>query len=294
MSGAAVIIKAELKDDIRRFSTPSNITFADLQSRLRQLYGLSAQTISLKYVDDEKDLVTLSTQDEMEEALRVASRQNFVLRIFVFLPDMQPPAQLEFKQQQALTASLTLPSILPSQLPIISIPLATVEPAAAAKASPADKAVPPPAALSLTLTLSSGSDEYIPIAQRTLALAQATSVRCQEIAEDIRQKTAKIVQETSLKTNEDCDKAIRMAEQFKAPETQHLSAATAFRVDELSTATSNSCVDIADKISAHTLQYSKAAEVNEELAQQWNTLAMQTTQRVNELAAALTQRLLSL
>jgi hypothetical protein len=29
----------------------------------------------------------------MEEALRVAGLQHLVLRIFVYLPDMQPPAQ---------------------------------------------------------------------------------------------------------------------------------------------------------------------------------------------------------
>jgi hypothetical protein len=48
--------------------------------------------------------------------------------------------------------------------------------------------------------------------------------------------------------------------QVKSPETQQLSATTAGRVEELSIATKSTCVDLADKTSAHTMQYSKPAQ----------------------------------
>jgi hypothetical protein len=115
------------------------------------------------------------------------------LRFLVVSEFLQPHFfVVEFKQQQARNASLALPAILPSQLPVLSIPLATVEPPAAAKPASGDSTAPslsaPPATLSLTLTLSGVDEKYIPIAQRTLSLAQATSVRCQQIADEIRQK----------------------------------------------------------------------------------------------------------
>jgi hypothetical protein len=48
VSANSLIVKAELKDDIRRFAAPKTISFAELQNRLRQLFGLGTQNFTLK------------------------------------------------------------------------------------------------------------------------------------------------------------------------------------------------------------------------------------------------------
>lgn len=80
-------MKMQYKNDLRRWTTDTEtLTIASLERKIRDLYFPSAQgktcpEFVTKYVDEDGDLVTLETQDDMDECL---SREDLnKLRIYV-------------------------------------------------------------------------------------------------------------------------------------------------------------------------------------------------------------------
>merc|ERR1719407_230947 len=61
--------------DIRRF-TIDTVTYAAVSARARECFGLEEDAkFALQYKDDEGDLISMSSQEEMEEALSLLSQQ---------------------------------------------------------------------------------------------------------------------------------------------------------------------------------------------------------------------------
>jgi len=66
-----VSLKIRLNEDIRRISVEKETTFLDLIQQIRKLYHISSsEDIVVKYLDDEGDKVTLSSDVELKEALQ--------------------------------------------------------------------------------------------------------------------------------------------------------------------------------------------------------------------------------
>jgi len=76
-----ISLKVKLDEDIRRFSVPKGITFAELHSLVSKHFVLAPENVQLKYIDDEEELITLGSDLELQEAKRL---QPTVLRLNVY------------------------------------------------------------------------------------------------------------------------------------------------------------------------------------------------------------------
>jgi len=101
---SATTIKISLGTDVRRIGL-SEINFNQLADLIKSLYGeaLSAP-YTLKYLDDEKELVRISSELELQEAFRQAHNNNTILKITV-IPAAQntqntPASKCEKKQSK--------------------------------------------------------------------------------------------------------------------------------------------------------------------------------------------------
>eukprot|EP00698_Gefionella_okellyi_P007023 TRINITY_DN170_c0_g1_i2.p1 TRINITY_DN170_c0_g1~~TRINITY_DN170_c0_g1_i2.p1 ORF type:complete len:557 (-),score=118.14 TRINITY_DN170_c0_g1_i2:70-1740(-) len=74
MAAKLIQIKAKFGDDLRRFSIVDNLfTLATLEEKLRNLFFAGQSTrLSIKYEDDDGDIITLSTNEDLAEGIRSA------------------------------------------------------------------------------------------------------------------------------------------------------------------------------------------------------------------------------
>jgi len=67
-----LIVKLHHGTEIRRFTTTSHLNWAQLSERLTMLDGATKNDRKLTYIDDEKDVITISKDDELQEAIGLA------------------------------------------------------------------------------------------------------------------------------------------------------------------------------------------------------------------------------
>lgn len=80
-----IIAKIKYNEDTRRASIDLPLEIKNLFGILQELFpSLLTNQFVVKYVDEDSDYITVSSNLELGEALRVASKQNNVLRLFVF------------------------------------------------------------------------------------------------------------------------------------------------------------------------------------------------------------------
>jgi nicotinamide mononucleotide adenylyltransferase len=84
MSTPSVSVKAEFNGQFRRFRVFNNYSLSDFYQTLSNVYqvGLEASQISIKYQDNEQDMVTIVKEEEWQEALRVCSNMK-TLRVTI-------------------------------------------------------------------------------------------------------------------------------------------------------------------------------------------------------------------
>jgi len=100
-------IKIALQDDLRR-SELSEKTYARLVELILSAYQLPAEAASqiiVRYIDDENELVHMSSDYELEEAFALAESQDKILKVFVSLVD---PEEHRKRFTSASTADSTL------------------------------------------------------------------------------------------------------------------------------------------------------------------------------------------
>jgi len=80
-----LIVKIKHEEDTRRLTLASTPNFHDLVAVVRQLFQFDEhRSFVMKYIDDDQDLVTLSSDIELHEAIFVASKANPpVLRLII-------------------------------------------------------------------------------------------------------------------------------------------------------------------------------------------------------------------
>ena len=80
-----LIVKITDGTDIRRFTANvADLTFESVQKRTAEAFGVGVKDLKLQYKDDEGDMVTMSSNDEMLEAIGLAtSMVPAVLRLNV-------------------------------------------------------------------------------------------------------------------------------------------------------------------------------------------------------------------
>jgi hypothetical protein len=85
-------LKTTFENDTRRRQFGANGSLANLKSVVRELYGVDGSALTLKYVDDDGDLITLGSEAEMRECVTIAEKKNGgVMRVSVFRADSAKP-----------------------------------------------------------------------------------------------------------------------------------------------------------------------------------------------------------
>ena len=74
-------VKSNLDDYIRRFALPGTADFNALLAHIRSMYNVNH--ITIKYQDDDGDLVTISADTDLEEAISMTNSGG-VFRVSVF------------------------------------------------------------------------------------------------------------------------------------------------------------------------------------------------------------------
>ena len=78
------VVKIKFEDDTRRITLDSIPKYEELVQLLRQLFPNAPNQFSVKYQDEDEDMVTISSDMELQEAVRVASLgSNKVIRLFI-------------------------------------------------------------------------------------------------------------------------------------------------------------------------------------------------------------------
>ena len=81
----SLLVKVQREDEVRRFNILININWEDFSSRIEKLFSLSEVSYALKYKDDDGDDVSVDSQAELEEAIRLA-KETSTLRIKISKP----------------------------------------------------------------------------------------------------------------------------------------------------------------------------------------------------------------
>lgn len=79
---ASVKVKISHKSDIRRFTIQSNISYSELHRVISRIYPKLPWGWVMKYYDDEGDLISITNQQEITEAMEI-SKDNDLLRLVI-------------------------------------------------------------------------------------------------------------------------------------------------------------------------------------------------------------------
>jgi len=76
-----IIVKAKWNDDLRRLTVSTTNDYQSMRTLLCKLFQLEIQKLS--YFDDENDAVRITSDEELEEAIRLALKAGHILRLEV-------------------------------------------------------------------------------------------------------------------------------------------------------------------------------------------------------------------
>lgn len=145
-------VKVTLNDDTRRFSVNDDATkFAQLVKNVRDVYALPANaTLLFKYKDEDGDLISVSSEPELNEAFRVAGAAALRLTVTSTIPKAAAkPAAVKAAEPVAVKAAEPAVAKSPAKVAEPAAKPAAVKAAeakpAAAKAPAVAKAAPAPA-----------------------------------------------------------------------------------------------------------------------------------------------------
>lgn len=74
--GQQITIKVKHQEELRRFSVSSSADWTTVISKICSLFSLEEENIVVKYEDDEKELITIGSDAELEEAFHVFLNQH--------------------------------------------------------------------------------------------------------------------------------------------------------------------------------------------------------------------------
>lgn len=102
----AFVVKIKFQEDTRRISLERAPEFHEITQIAKQLFGV--QDPHFKYEDDEKDLVTITSNLEMKEAIAVSVKTSTILRLFL--------SDKAAKNEPAAPSMSQLPQLMQSML----------------------------------------------------------------------------------------------------------------------------------------------------------------------------------
>ena len=104
MAASPFIVKITHGTDIRRFTSRADtLTWASVQKKVATLFSLTHTPFKVTYLDDENDMITVSSEEELTDAVDLAlACTPSVLRLHVAA---DAPARAEASTQDALKAA---------------------------------------------------------------------------------------------------------------------------------------------------------------------------------------------
>jgi len=81
-----VLVKAYFGTDARRVTVEDNIPFVELHSLLQKLFSASCSEQSkfwIRYQDEENDLISISTDSDLKEAIIFCTSKSDILRLYI-------------------------------------------------------------------------------------------------------------------------------------------------------------------------------------------------------------------
>jgi len=112
-------LKVSLNNDIRRLSFNAK-DYQELHKQIAELFSIEIGNFSLKYKDDEGDMITIGTNEEFKESLNCC--QQNILRIFVTLKEQKKcnnrrnHRKMKSPRKQEKIPQIQIPTLNPFQL----------------------------------------------------------------------------------------------------------------------------------------------------------------------------------
>jgi len=103
-----LVLKIRCQHEIRRISLEKDPTFQELLSTLKKLYNVeenSNEELLIKYVDEDEDLITIATDTDLSEALRVYYQQKLAMLKLFLTKYLLTEEQLQQKRQKQIQLS---------------------------------------------------------------------------------------------------------------------------------------------------------------------------------------------
>jgi hypothetical protein len=178
-------VKVVYNDDIRRFCLPTTISFSEFITNIGKLF--KADEITVKYVDDEGDAIVVTSDEELQEAFRLAKELTPpILRVTV-----QAKAKAVALQKTVVVIEKT---VLPTAETSLYPPLDVAFWDAPAKAAPAAPLAAP--------TVLPKEPRPTRIAQQMTDYCTATSRSVSQCSRDTTTDTLKYSDSTRLQLND--------------------------------------------------------------------------------------------
>eukprot|EP01122_Echinamoeba_exundans_P016242 TRINITY_DN816_c1_g2_i1.p1 TRINITY_DN816_c1_g2~~TRINITY_DN816_c1_g2_i1.p1 ORF type:complete len:330 (-),score=88.33 TRINITY_DN816_c1_g2_i1:115-1104(-) len=87
----ALSLKTSFRDDIRRVSISADLTFSALVERLKKMYSDLIEEFVIRYRDEDGDVVSVTSDEELAEAIRLSKLAGSVLRLWVVIKPKSAP-----------------------------------------------------------------------------------------------------------------------------------------------------------------------------------------------------------
>jgi len=125
-----LILKIRCQDEIRRISLEKDPTFHELVSTLKKLFNVdenSNEELLIKYVDEDEDFITIATDTDLSECLRVYYQQKLAMLKLFLTKYFLTEEQFQQKRQKLQLSSTPAPKPLPTEEKITKVEPVVVE-----------------------------------------------------------------------------------------------------------------------------------------------------------------------
>jgi len=288
-----VPIKANMNGDFRRFTVNKNtVTFTPLYQVLCNLY--KQNDLIIKYLDDEGDKITISTDEELTELIRLTKvAKSNVIRLFVFEGENTQtvntnhfsPTNVASHPFLVLSDLGNSNNILPAQVQSSLSTLFAVE------------KVP-----SNQLPRTKDQDTYSEFSTSISTLSSTTASQMRQLSSDTAKQTVDIsrgmVSGVSDLSKQTANTNISLAQQTAAMSSV-LSQQTASKSSELSRETACNSLNLANQAKTigaedRLATSERSSELSRDTADKTSQISKETAQQVEDLSRSIAKMILNL
>jgi len=107
-----IVVKTSLNEDIRRFSVKEDCSWSNFKQLMYKLYDVDVTGYRITYKDEEGDDLSITTDEELKEGLRIASEMNPpILRVTLKITNPLSSSQIMASSTSSLSLSSSIPIV---------------------------------------------------------------------------------------------------------------------------------------------------------------------------------------